>query len=199
MEPFFTDKKAWEGGGPYLHVLILLGEYPEARAYAAAHRDVLADWPLSTVGEDWLHITVQGVHHPTTPEQKDLLRASLREKMREVPSFSVELGPVWPGVTAVTAAVYPENGMDRLYRQVRAACDEVPGISLRKAEKRFWPHWTLAYTLESFNGDVLNRKLRGVRPARPGITVSAVHLVEQRQDRRAGRYTWTSAEEFKLG
>ncbi|MFE6779051.1 2'-5' RNA ligase family protein [Streptomyces sp. NPDC057702] len=201
MEPFFTPHRIWPGGGPFPHVLVPLGAYPPARAYARAHADLLAGHGdlLGVAPGDWLHATVQGVHHPVNADQEDRLRAALRAELAGTRPFAVQLGPVWPGVTAVTAALYPEDGMAELNRRARAAAHRVPGITPRPPEARFWAHATLAYARRAFPDQRLNRALRALRPARVTLTVDRVHLVTQRQHPERGYYTWDVTEEIRLG
>jgi hypothetical protein len=71
LENFFVPKKIWKNGGPFPHVLVLLSEYQEFCEYARAHRDLLAEYDgkLGVIPEDWLHATVQGIHHPVDSDQ----------------------------------------------------------------------------------------------------------------------------------
>ncbi|WP_282695233.1 hypothetical protein [Streptomyces sp. CC208A] len=197
MENFFTPKKIWQGGGPFPHVLVLLGEYPEFREYARAHRDLLSEYgeKLGIIPEDWLHATVQGIHHPLGTGQVDQLRGTLRGELAGMDPFRVQLGPVWPGVTAVTVAVYPEDGMAELNGRVRTAMEKVPGVSLRPPELRFWAHASLTYARAGFPDGNLNRALRALRPPRVDITIDRVHLVNQYQRPDLGYYTWDVVEE----
>ncbi|QKW20555.1 2'-5' RNA ligase family protein [Kitasatospora sp. NA04385] len=201
MKPFFTPHRMWPGGGPYPHFLILLDRYPAYRAFVRAHHDLLAEYGerLGVVPEQWLHSTVQGIHHPCDAAQLDQLRAVSRRELRGLAPFTLQLGPTWPGITAITVAMYPENGMAELNRRVRVAADAVPGIALRDQPARFWPHTSLAYARDHIGDDErLNRALRALRPERVEITVDRVHLVNQRQDVEQGCYTWDVVEEFPL-
>ncbi|PNE38165.1 hypothetical protein [Streptomyces noursei] len=78
------------------------------------------------IPEEWLHSTVQGIHHSVDDDQMDQLLNALRAEVAGVEPFEVQLGPVWPGVTAVTVAVYPEDGMAQLNEGVRTAAGKVP-------------------------------------------------------------------------
>ncbi|MFE3629388.1 2'-5' RNA ligase family protein [Streptomyces goshikiensis] len=201
MENFFIPKKIWQNGGPFPHVLVLLGEYPEFREYARAHNDLLAEYgeKLGIIPEDWLHATVQGIHHPLDTGQLDQLRGTLRDELAGMQPFQVQLGPVWPGVTAVTVAVYPEDGMAALNDRVRTAAEKVPGVSLRGKEAKFWAHATLSYARHDFSDQKLNRSLRALRPPRVDITIDRVHLVNQYQRPDLGYYTWDVIEEVTFG
>ncbi|WP_217212591.1 hypothetical protein [Streptomyces sp. AC550_RSS872] len=112
--------------------------------------------------------------------------------------FPVQLGPVWPGVTAITVAVYPEDGMAQLNVRARAAAGKVPGISLRAQDAKFWAHATMAYGRAAFPDQKLNRALRALRPPRVEITIDRVHLVNQYQHPDRGYYTCDVVEEFAL-
>jgi 2'-5' RNA ligase len=201
LENFFVPSKIWKGGGPFPHVLVLLSEYPEFREYARAHRDLLAEYSeqLGVIPEEWLHSTVQGIHHAIDDGQLEKLRGTLREEVASMEPFQVQLGPVWPGITAVTVAVYPEDGMAELNGHVRTAMEKVPGITLRAPELRFWAHSSLAYAREDFPDRKLNRALRALRPPRVDITIDRVHLVNQYQRPDLGYYTWDLLEEVQLG
>lgn len=200
MENFFVPSKIWKGGGPFPHVLVLLGEYPEFREYARAHAELLAEYSeqLGVIPGQWLHSTVQGIHHPLATEQVDQLRGTLRGELTGMRPFQVQLGPVWPGVTAVTVAVYPEDGMAALNGRVRTAMEKVPGVSLRAPELRFWAHTSLAYARADFPDRDLNRALRALRPPRVDITIDRVHIVNQYQHPDLGYYTWEVVDEVRL-
>ncbi|MFD3563455.1 2'-5' RNA ligase family protein [Streptomyces sp. NPDC058686] len=201
MENFFVPKKIWKDGGPFPHALILLSEYPEFREYARAHHELLAEYgdQLGVIPQEWLHSTVQGIHHAIDVDQTDKLRGALHDELAGMEPFRVQLGPVWPGITAVTVAVYPEDGMAELNGRVRTAMEKVPGITLRPPELRFWAHATLAYTRQDFPDRGLNRALRALRPPRVDITIARVHLVNQYQRPDLGYYTWDVIEEVQLG
>lgn len=197
MENFFVPKKIWQGGGPFPHALVLLSEYPEFCEYARAHHELLSEYgdKLGVIPEQWLHSTVQGIHHAIDDGQLDKLRGALRDELASIEPFQVQLGPVWPGVTALTVAVYPEDGMAALNDHVRTAMEKVPGISLRAREARFWAHASVAYARADFPDRDLNRALRALRPPRVDITIDRVHLVNQYQHPDLGYYTWDVVEE----
>ncbi|MBV9023102.1 MAG: 2'-5' RNA ligase family protein [Streptomycetaceae bacterium] len=201
LENFFVPKKIWRNGGPFPHVLVLLSEYPEFRAYARAHHDLLSGYgdKLGVIPEDWLHSTIQGIHHPVDSDQMHQLCGTLRDELAGMQPFQVQLGPVWPGVTAVTVAVYPEDGMAELNDRVRTAAEKVPGISLRAKEARFWAHASLAYAREDFPDRDFNRALRALRPPRVDIAIDRVHLVNQYQHPDRGYYTWDVVKEVRFG
>ena len=198
MEKFFSDTKVWPAGGPFPHFLVLLCEYPEYRAYARAHHHLLGQYPhLAIVPEEWLHATVQGIHHTVTAEQTEQLQTAARKELAGMRPFRVQLGPTWPGITAITVAIYPEAGMAELNARAQASAASVPGITLRPSRARHWPHTTLAYArAESTDDRQLNRALRELRPERVELVIDRVHLVSQSQDLTRGIYTWDVVEKF---
>lgn len=100
---------------------------------------------LGVIPDQWPHSTVQGVFHGVTAEQLRQLEEEARAELADVAPFDLQLGPTWPGVTAITVAVYPEGPMAALNHRVRAAAERVEGIELRPPAARFWPHTSLAY------------------------------------------------------
>ncbi|MFE6052865.1 2'-5' RNA ligase family protein [Kitasatospora sp. NPDC056446] len=202
MKNFFDPQRIWPNG-PYPHFLILLDRYPQYVEYVRQHAELLSRFVhLEAVPAEWLHITVQGIHHPASPEQLNRLGDEARAELADVAPFEVQLGPTWPGVTAITVAPYPEEPMATLNRKVRAAVSRVDGVELRAEEKRFWPHTSIAYAkADSSQADdyLLNRALRQLRPERITLTVDSVHLVQQIQDPKAGYYRWEEVAELPLG
>lgn len=145
-------QESW-ASGPFLHFLVLLNQDEDYRAYARAHRELLGglDEHLGVVPEDWLHCTVQGIYAPTTAEQTEQLITAARRELEGMRPFTVQMGPAWPGVTAVTVAMYPETGVADLNKRVRAAAEAVPGIELRPVAAKFWPiqRWPMRETATS--------------------------------------------------
>ena len=207
MESFFA-KMTWPDRGPglrghgehgpYLSVIVPMLLYSGACDYAGQHSHLLDRYPLSGTGFTRLHLTVQTVHQLTTQLQAvEAGRALRKDVTRQMRPFTVELGPARLGVTAVTAAVYPEDSFRVLYTLVRDALESVEGVTLRPAEARFWPHVTLGYATREFDGDVLNGELRELRPDRPLVIIDRVHLVEMIQEPAAAvPYHWKLLQEF---
>lgn len=201
MRSWFHSERIWAGSAPFPHILILLEQYPQARAFAAAHQGVLDRYRerLGIVPLEWLHSTVQGFHQPATQAQVEELAAAAREVLADAVPFTVQLGPSYVGRSAVHVSMYPEDGMADLNRRIRAAGDKA-GIPMRPAGSRFWPHAILAYgTSPHWDSDQLARDLVDLRPDRVEFTVDRVHLVHERQDPEAGYYTWDILEELPFG
>lgn len=199
MDNFYTPEEIWPDG-PYPHFLVLFDRHPEYHAYAEAHREVLDRYraELGIVPKQWLHCTIQGIHHTVTPGQREQLRAAAREALQGMRPITVQLGPTWPGVHGITTAFYPEAGMAELHRRVRSAVLSVPGITTRPPLPRFWPHSSLAYARQDFDDRRLNRELLMLRPERVKITIDSVALVDQRLDLEAGYCVWDVVEEFRF-
>jgi hypothetical protein len=157
---------------------------------------------LSVIPEAWLHSTILGIHHAVSSGQMERLRSAARRELRTMRPFSVQLGPTWPGVTAVTAAMYPETGMVELAERIQTAASSVQGVTLSNSEGGFWPHVSLCYARAGSTAAAdraLNRGLRRLRPERVETTVDRVHLVWQRQDLVRLLYTWERIDEYRLG
>ncbi|MFD8609543.1 hypothetical protein [Streptomyces sp. NPDC059631] len=201
MESFFSPKRMW-AQGPYLHFVAKL-DGPAYVDYTRAYHELLAEYGgrVGTVPAEWLHWTVLGVHHTLTREQVERAVERVREKLADCGrSMDVELGPVWPGASAVTVAMHPEPPLAAVTTSVREAVSAVEGISLRPAPDREWPHSTLAYYR---TGDVhdarFNRRLREIRPDRVKISIDRIHAVYMHQDLSLGYYRWDHLAELPLG
>ncbi|MFF4520497.1 hypothetical protein [Streptomyces bluensis] len=192
MESFFSPKRTWPNG-PYLHFVAILDD-PEYQEFTQAHHDLLSEYDdqVGIVPAQWLHWTVQGIHHHLTRDQVERAVEAVRKELAwNASQMTVQMGPVWPGPSAVTVAMYPEEQAAAHNTLVRKAVSTVDGIRLRPAGDRYWPHSTAAYYR---SGDVhdaeFNRRLRAIRPARVEISVSRLHAVYMRQDVDRGYYTW---------
>ncbi|MFG2141898.1 hypothetical protein [Streptomyces sp. NPDC048650] len=192
MESFFSPKRTW-ADGPYLHFVAILDD-PKYQEFIQAHHDLLSEYDdrVGIVPAQWLHWTVQGIRHRLTRDQVERAVEAVRKEVAwNASRMTVQMGPVWPGPSAVTVAMYPEEQPASLNTLVRKAVSTVKDIQLRAAGDRHWPHSTAAYFR---TGDVhdaeFNRRLRGIRPARVEISVSRLHAVYMRQDVDRGYYTW---------
>ncbi|NDZ81825.1 hypothetical protein G3I19_25475 [Streptomyces sp. SID10853] len=106
---------------------------------------------------EWLHSTVQGVHHAIDDGQLDGLWGTRCEELVSTEPFQVQLGPVWPCVTTVTIAVYPEGGMAEPNGRVRMAMEKVPGIAQREKGAGFRTHASLTYAMPRESHQVRSR------------------------------------------
>ncbi|MFF4408466.1 2'-5' RNA ligase family protein [Streptomyces sp. NPDC001407] len=192
MESFFSQQRTWPDG-PYLHFLITFDD-PGYRAYIDAYRDLFASYgdQLGPVPAEWLHSTVQGIHHTLTREQAEQAVEAVRYELEQnAAPMTFQMGPVWPGPSAVTVAMYPEEQLARLNTRVRTALSKVDGIRLREPDASFWPHSTAAYYRSPEVHDAaFNRAVRAVRPERVEVTVDRVDAVYLHQDLGRGYYTW---------
>ncbi|MFD4480430.1 hypothetical protein ACFWPU_30545 [Streptomyces sp. NPDC058471] len=176
---------------------------PAYVGYTRAHHELLAEYgdQLGTVPAEWLHWTVLGIHHDLTRDQVERAVERVRTKLADYGgSVDAELGPVWPGPSAVTVAMHPEPPLAAVTTKVREAVSTVDGISPRPAPDREWPHSTLTYYR---TGDVhdarFNRRLREIRPDRVKISIDRVHAVYMHQDLGLGYYRWDHLAELPLG
>ncbi|WP_367132833.1 MULTISPECIES: 2'-5' RNA ligase family protein [Streptomyces] len=192
MESFFSQQRTWPDG-PYLHFLITLDD-PGYQVYIDAHRDLFSSYgdKLGVVPAEWLHSTVQGIHHTLTRDQVEQAVEAVRAELAwNAAPMTLQMGPVWPGPSAVTVAMYPEKQLARLNASVRTALSKVDGIRLREPGARFWPHSTAAYyRTVGVHDAAFNRNLRAVRPERVEVAVQRVDAVYLHQDVERGYYTW---------
>ncbi|MET8561223.1 2'-5' RNA ligase family protein [Streptomyces flaveolus] len=200
VESFFSQKRTWPDG-PYLHFIAVLDD-PEYVAFTQAHHDLLTEYGdrVGIVPAPWLHWTAQGVHHQLDEVQVERAVQAAREAAQHAAPATVTMGPVWPGPSAVTVAMYPEEPLAAINALVRNAVSTVPGVQLREAGDRYWPHSTLAYfRAPDVHDSEFNRRLRKIRPDRVEITISRLLAVYMHQDLALGYYTWKPIAEIPLG
>lgn len=199
MENFFSRKRRW-ADGPYLHFIAVLDD-PEYVAFTQAHHGLLTGYGerVGIVPAPWLHWTVLGVHHQLDEAQLERAVRAAREAAQQAAPATVTMGPVWPGPSAVTVAMYPEEPLAAINALVRDAVSAVPGVQMREAEDGYWPHSTVALRSPSVHDAEFNRRLRKIRPERVEITISRLLAVHMYQDLDLGYYTWTPIAEIPLG
>lgn len=200
MENFFSRKRTW-ADGPYLHFIAVLDD-PEYVAFTQAHHGPLTGYGerVGVVPAPWLHWTVLGVHHQLDEAQVERAVRAARKAAQQAAPATVTMGPVWPGPSAVTVAMYPEEPLAAINALVRDAVSAVSGVQLREAGNGYWPHSTLAYFRSPSVHDAdFNRRLRTTRPERVEITISRLLAVHMHQDLDLGYYTWTPIAEIPLG
>lgn len=200
MESFFSQKRTWPDG-PYLHFIAALDD-PDYVAFTEAHQDFLTQYGdrVGTVPAQWLHWTAQGIHHRLDEDQVEHAVRAVTEAAQHAAPATVTMGPVWPGPSAVTVAMYPEEPLAAINALVRSAVSAVPGVQLREAGSRYWPHSTLTYfRAPAVHDTAFNRQLRKIRPERVEITIDRLLAVSMCQDLDRGYYTWTSIAEIPLG
>ncbi|GAA3821685.1 2'-5' RNA ligase family protein [Streptomyces chiangmaiensis] len=157
---------------------------PEYVAFTQAHHDLLTEYGdrVGIVPAPWLHWTAQGVHHQLDEVQVERAVQAAREAAQHAAPATVTMGPVWPGPSAVTVAMYPEEPLAAINALVRNAVSTVPGVQLREAGDRYWPHSTLAYfRAPDVHDSEFNRRLRKIRPDRVEITISRLLAVYMHQ------------------
>lgn len=91
---FFSQKRIWPDG-PYLHFLIVLDD-PGYQVYVQAHQELFATYGdrLGVVPKQWLHSTVQGIHHRLTLAQvEQAVEAVRRELAWNAAPMTVQMGP----------------------------------------------------------------------------------------------------------
>jgi len=174
MQPFFSPRKLWPGGGPYPHFIIELGGHPGFTAFARGYREYLAPCAgaLGIVPDEWLHATVQGIFQPAGREQMEQLGAAARRELAGMAAFDVEAGPARVGQTAVTVYLYPKDGMAELAGRLRAAAGSVPGIALRPPDGEFFAHATLAYSRLDWDARQLDQSVKAEPVRRASITAA---------------------------
>ncbi|MFD3910026.1 hypothetical protein [Streptomyces sp. NPDC058603] len=81
MESFFSPKRTWSDG-PYLHFIAQLDD-PKYVEFTKTHEGLLSTYGkrVGTVPAQWLHWTVQGVHHSLTRDQVERAVETVRRDL----------------------------------------------------------------------------------------------------------------------
>jgi|ERR1022692_2941053 2'-5' RNA ligase len=184
-------------GKLYWH--ILLKDYPEVQAIAAAGQEKLAGFRgLHFTPKQWLHITtlVVGFRDRFSKARIEDMLGAAAKLLSDTPPIMISLGSVLYHPEAIVLRVQPDDALDPVYSAVEAAT-RIASSSDETTEHQSWsPHVTLAYsTSVQAAGPIINalgRKLPSCE-----ITIDRISLVVQEGAER--QWNWRPVGEVKLG
>jgi len=195
----WADRPEPHQGQGKLYWHILLKDYPEALAIAAAGQEKLADFRgLHLTPRQWLHITtlVVGFLDGFDKARIEDMMTAAAELLSDTSPITISLGSVLYHPEAIVLRVQPDDALDPVYSAVKAATG-IASSGDETTERQPWrPHVTLAYsTSVQAAGPIihaLGRKLPSC-----AVTIDRVSLVVQEGAER--QWNWRSVGEVKLG
>ncbi|ONK13195.1 2'-5' RNA ligase family protein [Streptomyces sp. MP131-18] len=205
MKPFTFQYggQPWPEGLSALQVYALVDPARDAGLASLIHgcRSAGASFPVTPVDDRWLHITLEQItDQPASdysPAELDELADSLRSHLADIPPLSLVAGSPIANRAGVLLDLSPDDEVDTLHYRVREAVHNVRGADA--TNYRVLPaHLTLAYAHEEADSDLLQSRLRRVRPSHAPLTISAVHLVAVQPDHRTKQILWLPLAEIPL-
>jgi 2'-5' RNA ligase len=181
----------------YWHVL--LGDYPDAQAIAAAAQERLAPFAgLHFTPLQWLHITtfVAGPVDEFSGASTEKMIESTTRLLAETPHITIRLGSVLYHPEAIALGVQPSDALNSVHAAVQAATHLAIGTD-EPTERQPWsPHITLAYSTSIQPAgpiiDALGRRLPACE-----IAIDRISLVVQEGAERL--WNWRSIAEVPFG
>ncbi|BBH70438.1 hypothetical protein ACTI_71230 [Actinoplanes sp. OR16] len=193
----------WPAGETLLHVYAVpdLAENPELAKLTQGCREALAPYPLTPVGDPWLHITLMQITDQFggrySAADRAELAAALRADLAGFGGFELTIGSCLARHSGVTFDVHPDDDIVRLGAAVNESVGRVRGPAALKYHAGI-PHMAVAYAHgEADNADV-QRDLSRVRPSHAPMTVTAVQLVDVAGDPEAKTITWSLVDTIPL-
>ncbi|MEU8107094.1 2'-5' RNA ligase family protein [Nonomuraea muscovyensis] len=182
MESRWADRAEPQPGKGTFYWHMLVGRYPQARAFAQQVRDRLAPFSgLHYTPSKWLHMTTL-VAGPTDDISLDQGHAMLTEVSRllaDVPPITVTLGRILYHPQAIMLGVESASELKPIHDAVQTATETLTGHPGHTEGPATWtPHITIAYSTANQPAAPLIEALGPSLPARE-LTLDSVSLVVQ--------------------
>ena len=202
---FRRGTAAWPQGESLWHVYATpnLDQDTGLASLVAGCRAALTEWPLTIVEPAWLHITIAQISdaagRTTSPDEIQSLRGELQQELRSIDPFKIMVGSALSYPSGVIFDLRPDDQLNRLRDTVANVIGRVRGPAAIEYNPGVL-HLTLAYANGDADSDVIQRRLRRVRPSHAPMTIESVHLLEVTADPDAKTITWpTPFAEIFLG
>ena len=192
---FQRGNTTWPEGETLWHVYVLAqpGHDTALASLVADSRSALDGFPLTMVEDRWLHITVAQISdapgRSTPDDELRVLRAELRTALRSIEPFTIMVGSCLSYFSGTVFDLSPDDQLNR----VRDTVAEVIGRVRGPAALEYDPgvlHLSHSYAAGDADSDVIQRRLRRVRPSHAPMTIDSVWLVEVAADPDAKTITW---------
>jgi hypothetical protein len=174
MKPF-EFKQAdtpWPAGTQLLHVYVTVDPDRDAqliRLVDGGHTAV-AGFPITAIAHRWLHLTIDQVSDRAaieiTQRQREDLVDELRARMARIAPFTVQVGSMLSYHSGVIADVSPDDELAALHHTVHDGIRAVRGE--QAARYPYQPaHLSIAHAHAETDSDLVQQRLRRVRPSTP--------------------------------
>ncbi|MCC9309153.1 hypothetical protein LN042_19040 [Kitasatospora sp. RB6PN24] len=200
MERFIPQYQGtpWIDGASVLHVYACpqLEHEPALARLVGACRDAMRPFPITVMGDDTLHCTIEMVADTTadkiSAEERGALVAALREHVASIGPVQVTLGSPIANRTGALLDVAPDEGLLALRERVREAIRSVrgPGALLHDGGRL---HVSLGYSWAEGSSDALQTALRQISPSHAVVRFTDLHLLDvqfQQRPRANGASAW---------
>ncbi|MEU4300285.1 hypothetical protein [Kitasatospora aureofaciens] len=188
----------WPDGARVLHVYAvpnLQTDLPLARLVNEC-RDAMTPYPITPIGDDTLHCTIEMVADTTAdkiaPEERDDLVAALHTHLAFTGPLEVTAGSPIANRAGAFLDLSPDERMVDLREHVRNAIREVrgPGALLHDGGRH---HISLGYAWAEASSDALQTALRRISPSHVPVRFTALQLLDvqfQQVPRPGGELAW---------
>ncbi|MFE6866221.1 2'-5' RNA ligase family protein [Kitasatospora sp. NPDC057692] len=175
----------WPDGARVLHVYAV----PDLRTdrgladLAGACRTAMRPYPITPLGDDTLHCTLDMIADTTsdriTPAERADLVAALREHLAATAPFEVTAGPPVANRAGAVLHLSPDHLLLDLRERVRDAIRRTrgPGALLHDGGR---PHISLGYAWSEASSEDLRTALRRLSPGHAPVRVREVQLLDVR-------------------
>ncbi|GAA1382735.1 hypothetical protein GCM10009639_02240 [Kitasatospora putterlickiae] len=188
----------WPDGARVLHVYAV----PDPRAdHGLANlvgecRAAMRPYPITPLGDDTLHCTLDMIADTTsdgiTDEERADLVTALREHLADTRPFEVTAGSPIAGRGGAFLDLSPDHALVELRERVRDAIRRTrgPGALLHDGGR---PHISLGYAWSDASSDALQSVLRRISPSHAPVRVRDVRLLDvlfRQHPRPGGESAW---------
>lgn len=197
---FQRGTEVWPQGETLWHVYALpdLQRDTALESLVLGCRSALDGFPLTMVELPWLHITVAQISDAlgstTSGDELRALKTELQAALRSIDPFTIMVGSCLSYVSGSIFDLSPDDDLNLL----RDTVAEVIGRIRGPAALAFAPgvlHLTHSYASGDADSDVVQRRLRRVRPSHAPMTIRSVWLLEVASDPDAKTITWAAPKE----
>ncbi|MFC8047465.1 2'-5' RNA ligase family protein [Nocardia sp. NPDC057353] len=155
---------------------------------------------IDPVPLDGLHLTLLGIGRSDTvsDEQLSTVTVAARSRLRSVPPFCLDIGPLTGSRSALRFSVTPWDDLLALHGVLREATTSVRSSAEIAETSQFRPHVGIGYLNTPQQADRLIEDVEPLRHLSPvTVSVAEVRLVQLRRDGRS--YRWTDRAIVPLG
>lgn len=168
------------------------------RTYIAGCQAALNGFPMTAVDPAWLHVTIaqisDAVGTTTTEDELLVLKTELQVALRSIPPFTLMVGSCLSYHSGSIFDLSPDGELNNVRDIVPEVIGRVRGPGAGAYDPRVL-HMSLAYASGDADSDVVQHRLRRVRPSHAPMTIRSLWLVKVASDPDAKTITWAAPKE----